>query len=130
MSPALLPFLFRRLAPPQKVLVVMAALIALGLAVNAVLPHPAEPARAAVANPHTVWRICQERVSAGLKAPASAEFPSYDERSIHQSGALWTVNSYVDAQNSFGAQLRTRYTCTASFHPDGATYDIESITVG
>jgi hypothetical protein len=113
MSPALLPFLFRRLAPPQKVLVVMAALIALGLAVNAVLPHPAEPARAAVANPHTVWRICQERVSAGLKAPASAEFPSYD-----------------DAQNGFGAQLRTRYTCTASFHPDGATYDIESITIG
>jgi hypothetical protein len=81
------------------------------------------------ANPYTVWRICQERVSAELKAPSTADFPSYSEQAISHSGALWTVNSYVDAQNSFGAKLRTRYTCTARFNAADATYGIESVSV-
>lgn len=87
------------------------------------------PRAAAQANPYTVWRVCQERISTELKAPATAEFPSYDERAITHSAALWTVDSYVDAQNSFGAKLRTRYSCTASFNPTDATYRIEGVSV-
>lgn len=127
MSPGLLPFLFRRLTTPQKVVVVGSVLIVLGVIVAAIVAPPARE-RANVANPRTVWRICQERIAAELKAPASAEFPSYSDNAITHSGALWTVDSYVDSQNSFGAKLRTRYSCTASFNPNDATYDIEGIS--
>jgi hypothetical protein len=116
---------------PRQARAVFIGLVAL-LVIGAAVAHflPAQPsATVHVANPHTVWRICQERTSAELKAPASAAFPSYDEHAISHSGALWSVDSYVDAQNSFGAQLRTRYTCTASFNPNDATYRIEGVQV-
>lgn len=48
-----------------------------------------------------------------LKAPSTAEFPLFNEASVKQLDAkTWRVSSYVDAQNSFGAMLRTRYTVT------------------
>jgi hypothetical protein len=110
-------------------LIGLVALLVIGAAVAHFLPaHPAAPT-AAAANPYTIWRICQERTAAELKAPATAAFPTYDEHAISRSGALWSVDSYVDAQNSFGAQLRTRYTCTASFNPADATYRIEGVQV-
>lgn len=120
--------LFRRLGPARHGLLIVAVLLALAVAVPALLPHEAAAPKPATANPHTVWRICQERASAALKAPASADFPSYDEHAMSHSGSLWVVKSYVDAQNSFGAQIRTRYECTASFHADDSTYDIESFS--
>lgn len=45
-----------------------------------------------------------------LKAPSTAEFQSYDKSMISVSGDTYTVNGYVDAQNSFGAMLRSYYT--------------------
>jgi hypothetical protein len=122
-------FLFRRLSTPLKVVVVGALLLLVLGIVSAIVAPPKQQPTERIANPYTVWRICRERVSAELKAPSTADFPSYSEQAISHSGALWTVNSYVDAQNSFGAKLRTRYTCTARFNPADATYDIESVSV-
>lgn len=45
-----------------------------------------------------------------LKAPSTATFQSYDKSMISVSGDTYTVNGYVDAQNSFGAMLRSYYT--------------------
>jgi hypothetical protein len=50
-----------------------------------------------------------------LKAPSTADFPWYSNSEvsvIHRGGGTFDVRSYVDAQNSFGAQIRTHYTCT------------------
>jgi hypothetical protein len=47
-----------------------------------------------------------------LKAPSTAKFPSSSEVSfsLDDSGnCIYEVRSYVDAQNSFGAQIRTDY---------------------
>ena len=45
-----------------------------------------------------------------LKAPHTAEFPGIDENSITDLGDhTYIINSYVDAQNSFGASIRNRY---------------------
>lgn len=55
----------------------------------------------------------QEAVRAQLKAPSTAEFPSclwsdaYQLRSNDQ--VTYFVTGYVDAQNSFGAKLRSRF---------------------
>lgn len=51
-------------------------------------------------------------VTESLKSPASAKFPSIVHWSITRSKkdkAEWLVSSYVDSQNSFGADLRTTF---------------------
>jgi hypothetical protein len=52
----------------------------------------------------------REYVRPRLKSPASAEFASLaDSNAKHLGAGVFTVASYVDAPNSFGAKLRTRY---------------------
>ncbi|NTU68906.1 MAG: hypothetical protein HGB02_08515 [Chlorobiaceae bacterium] len=48
-----------------------------------------------------------------LKAPSTAEFPSMTDKNtlVAKSGHEYTIYSWVDAQNSFGAMIRTEYTC-------------------
>ena len=60
--------------------------------------------------------VCQDAVRAGLKAPASAEFqaPRDARYSYPDTDGSFTITSHVDAQNSFGAKLRTPYTCTVA----------------
>lgn len=59
--------------------------------------------------------MCQEFVKDRLKAPSTAEFPwSFDD---YQTNRLVThenaynIEGHVDSQNSFGAMLRSRFTC-------------------
>lgn len=48
-----------------------------------------------------------------LRAPATAEFPSCGEISAEQNGDAWTISGYVDAQNGFGANIRSSWVVTA-----------------
>ncbi len=48
-------------------------------------------------------------IEKSLKAPATAKFPSYNEFLADKKGGYWEVYTYVDAQNSFGAMIRTRF---------------------
>jgi hypothetical protein len=60
--------------------------------------------------------ICEEFVKDRLKAPATAEFPWItDSRITASSNGQFRVISYVDAQNSFGGQIRTHYDCTVQY---------------
>jgi hypothetical protein len=52
---------------------------------------------------------CQTQVEKQLKAPASADYPA--DIDPVKTGDGWQWNAYVDAQNSFGAKLRTNFTC-------------------
>lgn len=52
---------------------------------------------------------CEDLVTTNLKAPASAEFGTIEAT---RSGGEWIVTGYVDAENSFGAMLRTDFQCT------------------
>lgn len=56
-------------------------------------------------------RACEDRVRAGLKAPATARFPGDGADVRDLGGSVAMVISHVDAQNSFGALLRTRWIC-------------------
>ena len=67
--------------------------------------------------------ICEDIVKGQLVAPSTAKFASYSEQQIwtlgKESGAYknaYRVTGYVDAQNSFGAQIRTYYTCDISYN--------------
>lgn len=61
---------------------------------------------------YTIQASCQESVKSKLKAPSTAQFvggslPAFD-------GTAWNWTGEVDAQNSFGAQIRTSFACTVS----------------
>lgn len=61
--------------------------------------------------------MAHDFIARELKAPASAEFPYSTDpgvsitRSASDSGkaCAFTIKTYVDAQNSFGAQIRTNF---------------------
>lgn len=61
--------------------------------------------------------ICSNYVEDSLKAPKSADFPfGRAEGGVRRlEDQQYVIRSYVDAQNSFGAQLRTWYTCKIQY---------------
>lgn len=68
----------------------------------------------------------QNIVRKHLKSPSSASFPTIftanpGDINIQQSGASWIVNSYVDSQNSFGANIRTPFQCTVNVSSDSCS---------
>lgn len=79
---------------------------------------------------------CIETMKNRLKSPSSAVFPAIDESVIISftplklpSGKVKTkylVKSYVDSQNSFGAMIRTKFSCTATGDNSGE-WELNSI---
>lgn len=74
-----------------------------------------EEARAATLagqNPYLIREHCLESVRSKLKAPATARF---EDRTVPTfNNGSWAWGSYVDAQNSFGAMIRTSFVCTVT----------------
>lgn len=62
--------------------------------------------------------IAETKVKGQLKSPSTAKFCKISEYTVSLSGDTWTVKGYVDAQNGFGATLRSdfivRFTFTSS----------------
>lgn len=54
-------------------------------------------------------RACKDYVKDRLKAPGTARFSAASHTG---TGAAYTVRGLVDSENSFGASLRSTYTCT------------------
>ena len=54
----------------------------------------------------------QMRIEEQLKAPSTAKHPACSLWQLTNSGSMYTFASYVDAQNSFGAMIRTNYKCS------------------
>lgn len=68
------------------------------------------------------WVCAQDIVNSNLKAPATAKFCSYTEATItHNGGSDYTVKGYVDAENSYGAKIRTYFTVTLTLTEKGYT---------
>ena len=50
-----------------------------------------------------------------LKSPSTAKFPSLNDWSIYEkSYNTYSVSSYVDAENGFGAEIRTYFSLTVT----------------
>lgn len=63
---------------------------------------------------------CEKFVKDRLKAPASAGFPTVSGQTIVSTGNRWKVESHVDADNGFGANVRTEYVCVVTYEGDGS----------
>ncbi|MGY1652864.1 hypothetical protein [Geodermatophilus sp. SYSU D01119] len=66
------------------------------------------------------YYACEHFVGLVLKAPSTADFTGYDAARITDDGGdRYTVRGQVDAENSFGAMLRSDYSCTVRHTDEG-----------
>lgn len=75
-----------------------------------------------------LWVLAKHEVENQLKSPNSAKFPSIKEAKIREFDDLYTVTAYVDADNSFGAKVRNKFTVTFKKDADGG-YETDSVYI-
>jgi hypothetical protein len=75
--------------------------------------------------------LAEDAIREKLKAPASAKFSgNSDTRVIQFEPNRWMVNGRVDAQNIFGAQIRSNYSVTIEFEDErDDSYRIQTVTL-
>ncbi|MEZ7496433.1 hypothetical protein QO206_13115 [Leeuwenhoekiella aequorea] len=64
------------------------------------------------------YNYAEDAVKKKLKAPSSADFPGASERASHVNylgGGEYQIISWVDSENSFGANIRTDFSITIYF---------------
>lgn len=72
---------------------------------------------------------CENAVEERLVAPATADHPWKGEDGVDYLGdGRYQVNSYVDAENRMGAEIRVYYSCTAETD-DGRSWTITELEV-
>lgn len=71
---------------------------------------------------------CHQFVSRQLKAPAGADYEPDSEAQVTNTGDRWTISGHVDAQNSFGANVRSAYTCEMT-NTQGNEYHADNVNV-
>lgn len=60
----------------------------------------------------TAWFTCRGFIADRLKAPSTADFEHYNSsKVIKYDYDEWKVTMYVDAENSFGAMIRSDFQC-------------------
>lgn len=58
----------------------------------------------------TAFYSANDYVTKNLKCPSTAKFPLYDDSYVKKEGdSTYLVVGYVDAQNGFGAMIRSKY---------------------
>jgi len=58
------------------------------------------------------WVYTQMYVKNNLKSPSTAKFPWGYTDYVQRNGTTYTIKSYVDSENSFGAMIRTYFNAT------------------
>lgn len=75
-----------------------------------------------------VYAMSKEFVKKQLKSPSTAKFPTYSDDFVTDMGEnKFLVASYVDAENSFGAKVRTRYSCILQYIEETGKWQLEDI---
>jgi hypothetical protein len=62
-----------------------------------------------------------------LRAPATASFASCTASQTQIAGGehnVWTVTSHVDAQNTYGANVRNNYRAVVQYHPSRDSWSL------
>lgn len=76
-----------------------------------------------------VWAMAQSFVKDNLKSPKSANFPVYGDSqvSIKNSGSYYKVTGYVDAENSFGTEIRATFSLV--MEKSGTKYTLKECNI-
>lgn len=58
----------------------------------------------------TKWQLlCEEKIKEILKAPSTAKFPNITKWGMEKKDKKITIQGYVDSENGFGANLRSKF---------------------
>jgi len=83
------------------------------------IPRPTKTPRPDIGGDTMAYFMCQDFIEPRLVAPTTAKFPSSSEVSIvrlsDQQEEAYQIIGYVDAQNKFGAMIRTYYICEITY---------------
>jgi hypothetical protein len=71
--------------------------------------------------------MCERFIKDQLKSPDSADF-SNEAATMGVNNTLWEVSGDVDAQNTFGASLRSHFTCVVRYTPADEYWHLVSLT--
>lgn len=72
--------------------------------------------------------IQKDAVKSKLKSPSTAKFPGYQNAIVRsEEGCIFRILGYVDAQNGFGAIIRTRYETVVKHYPQNESWQVQSI---
>ena len=74
------------------------------------------------------YNEAKKNILLSLKSPSSAKFTDENEITISKNGDRYIVQGFVDAQNSYGAALRSKYKATISMIGD--LYLIDELIIG
>lgn len=67
-----------------------------------------------------IWICAQKAIKDNLKSPASAVFPTFSDSYIKSIGNnQYTISAYVDAENSYGASIRSTFSVTIEIIHNG-----------
>lgn len=104
---------------PNKKAIFLAAIIAATFAYVFHGLSVYEPASSAQSYFYEAYEGCKKASRENLRSPATATFPTtaeYTKTLDH----IYAINGYVDAQNAFGATVRTHYRCQVQITDEGA----------
>jgi|UniRef100_A0A914DHF5 hypothetical protein len=92
-------------------------------------PVSAAPATPERTNSDIAIEGCEKLITQRLKAPATASFHTTATPPGDNAGP-WILNGTVDSDNSFGAYIRTTFTCSAKLDPSTNQISVEVIITG
>lgn len=110
-------------------LVLVVLVIVVAYAINMMFFPDAKFSNVASVDDFDACWMAQKFVKDQLKAPSTAKFaPCREPDSVMTgNGRVWKVDSWVDAQNGFGAQLRTDFTAKVVYDPDTEKWRLTSL---
>jgi len=77
-------------------------------------------------DPISICTFSQIEVKNLLKSPTSAKFPVCSYSSFSSSGWEYYYEHYLDAKNSYGAEIRTKFRCMVrDLNPQEGSYNIK-----
>lgn len=81
-------------------------------------------------DPISAYSMAEVFVEKQLKAPKSADFAGYSDAVVKEiEPGVWLIKSYVDAQNSFGVQIRNNYIVKISYNPQTDNWKLLDIII-
>ena len=97
----------------RRVLSLMAAVLGFGFVAVLVSSCPRQTASAADHGPLSAEQMCRQFALDRLRAPSTARFASLGDADVtDHGGGRYRVQTHIDAQNAFGAMIRSRIDCT------------------
>lgn len=99
------------------------------IGVTTTVDRPEVASRDTQCAPDMAFVMSQNFVKRELRSPTTAQFPRQASATSEIGECQFRVSSHVDAQNGFGAMIRSRYSVDMQFHSGSKTWSAANLSV-